>query len=593
MLRRSFILPILTGFLLVTTLAVGVASADEVDDELKKIEEKIEKKEKQYQSTTNQLSDVRSKAGSISQRIASLSTQLNITQAEMRAVENDIGEMEQELERIDKSLAESRERLQEKIELRNRVIRNYSKRGILNDLEIFLAALPGQKLNGFQYSAFSYIFEKTLTSETVQLIGTINKEISNFEKDRKESEDLKNDLEASRQELIAVTGQLASQRNDQQGVLGQLQDQEKNLEGELSKLSKDISELTSMQQSILAQKAGEGNGTVGDYAAATQKLPKPGFSPAFAVASYGAYTHGNGMSQYGAKGRAEAGQSYEKILKFYYQTGVKKEDGFPKKIKVEGYGELDFQYYLYGLAEMPSDWPLDALMAQAIAGRTYAYRYVKAGKTICTTEYCQVFLKSKADKPPSRWKEAVDSTKDMILSGDTTSQYSSTTGGYINNVGWDTAGKWPGDAYEKKAGSPWFFKAWYTQTYNNNSSTCGLSSPWLNKREMVDILNAWVVMEKGTSKDTEHISPITTSCWGGTPYSMDRMAEKAEQYGGSYSKVRFVKVDISNSGYTSNVVFDTNRGRLEVDGSEFKKAFNLRAPGYISIRNKLYDIITE
>ena len=34
--------------------------------------------------------------------------------------------------------------------------------------------------------------------------------------------------------------------------------------------------------------------------------------------------------------------------------------------------ELDLEEYLYGLAEMPSSWPAEALKAQAIAGRTYA-----------------------------------------------------------------------------------------------------------------------------------------------------------------------------------------------------------------------------
>ena len=86
-----------------------------------------------------------------------------------------------------------------------------------------------------------------------------------------------------------------------------------------------------------------------------------------------------------------------------------------QEIKVSGYGEMSFQDYLYGLAEMPSDWPEDALKAQAVAGRTYAYNYAKQGKTICTTESCQVFLKSKSDNPPDRWKSAVDGTTGKIL----------------------------------------------------------------------------------------------------------------------------------------------------------------------------------
>ncbi|EKD99709.1 MAG: hypothetical protein ACD_22C00194G0001 [uncultured bacterium] len=100
-------------------------------------------------------------------------------------------------------------------------------------------------------------------------------------------------------------------------------------------------------------------------------------------------------------------------------------------------------------------------------------------------------------------------------------------------------------------------------------------------------------MEKGSSDDTDHISPVTTSCWGGDPYSHDEMAEKAKKYGGKFTDVEFDDVEISNGGYTSKITFNTNRGKVEIDGAEFKKVFNLRAPGYISIKNKLYDIVTK
>ena len=589
----------LFGFTLVLT-GSNFAYADscddiqDLDDRAECYAKKIEEKEEEYESTSKKLSSIKEQADSVADKISKLSGEISITQAEINELESNITKMEGELKTINQNLEERRTKLGEKIELRNKVVRNYSKRGVLNDLEIFLAALPYADLNGFQYSAFSYIFEKALTSETINLIGAINKEISNFEKDKKEAEDLKTQLEKSQQGLLALKTQLANQKVGEEGVLGDLKSDETELEGELAELSKDISELSSKQQSILAQKAGEGTSSVGDYEAETQSLPDPGFSPAFALGSYGAYTHRNGMSQYGAKGRADAGEKYKEILKFYYKVDVEEKDDFPSKINVQGYGEIDFQYYLYGLAEMPTDWPIEALKAQAVAGRTYAY---KSNKPICTTESCQVFNKGKADKVKAgqypNWKKAVDETEDVILKNPQTSQYSSTTGGYINNVGWDTSGKWPGDAYEKKAKSPWFFKAWYTQTYNVNSSKCGLSNPWLDEDEMADILNAWVVYEKGSNSEVDRISPVTTSCWGGDPYSLSEMAEKAQKYGGKFTSVSFEKVEISNGGYTSKVVFNTNRGRVDIDGTEFKRVFNLRAPGYISIRNALYDIITE
>jgi len=236
---------------------------------------------------------------------------------------------------------------------------------------------------------------------------------------------------------------------------------------------------------------------------------------------------------------------------------------------------------------MPSDWPIEALKAQAVAARSYAYR---ASKPICITESCQVYNSKKAANVPAKWKQAVDETKGIVLNNPKNSQYSSTTGGYSNDSGWDLNGNWPNQAYEKIAGSPWFYKAWYTQGYSTSSSTCGRSTPWLSEKEMVDLLNAWVVWRKGSSSDKERISPSVNNCFGGNPYSMDAMAEKAEGFGERYTSISNVDVDISNNGQTSSVTFETNRGKVTIEGSVFKTVANLRAPGYISIKSRLYDI---
>ncbi|KKP58696.1 MAG: hypothetical protein UR52_C0017G0012 [Candidatus Gottesmanbacteria bacterium GW2011_GWA1_34_13] len=56
---------------------------------------------------------------------------------------------------------------------------------------------------------------------------------------------------------------------------------------------------------------------------------------------------------------------------------------------------------------MPSSFPKEALKAQAIAARSYAYRYKQQGQSICITEACQVFSMNKANDPPGEWKETV------------------------------------------------------------------------------------------------------------------------------------------------------------------------------------------
>jgi carbonic anhydrase len=110
---------------------------------------------------------------------------------------------------------------------------------------------------------------------------------------------------------------------------------------------------------------------------------------------------------------------------------------------------------------------------------------------------------------------------------------------------------------------------------------------------MADILNAVVVWDKGSSGDRDRISPVTTSCWGGNPFSLDGMKDKAEDLGTSYSGVSSVDVTIGNNGRTTQVKLSTDKGSVTIDGEKFKTVFNLRAPGYISIKNRLYEVIKK
>jgi peptidoglycan hydrolase-like amidase/peptidoglycan hydrolase CwlO-like protein len=567
--------------------AVDCDDFSDADDRIKCLEEKIEKKEDQYESTSKKLDDVKNQQESISKQISDLASKSSVTQAELNNVQNQINQLTQRLNVLQENLKDRRTSLSHKISVRDKAVRKFYQQGQLGNFEVlFLRAAPAG-LNGFEYANHSYSIEKSVNKESVRLIHNLNAEISNFEKDKADAEKIKKSVEATQQQLVALKADLDNKKNQAQSEFNVLGEKKSGYESTLKNLSEEIASLSEKQQSIINAKSGGDNGTVGDYDSPEVEVPDAPFSPAFGAFSYGAYTHYKGMSQFGAKGRAEDGQDYKEIIEFYYDNDVKDED-LPDEIEVQGYGKMDFQRYLYGLAEMPSNWPEDALKAQAVAGRTYAYRYYKAGKAICTNEACQVFSKSKSDNPPDSWKKAVDDTEDKIISGDSHAMYSSTTGGYIDNIGWDKDGSWPGGAYEKKAKSPWFYWAWYTQGYKMTSGSCDRDHPWLNDKEMADILNAIVVWDNGSGDEKDHISPV--SCWDGDPYSLDEMRDKAKKYGKSFSKVTSVDTDIGNDGRTSKVTFQTDNGSISINGDKFKTVFNLRAPGYISIKSRLYEL---
>jgi hypothetical protein len=138
------------------------------------------------------------------------------------------------------------------------------------------------------------------------------------------------------------------------------------------------------------------------------------------------------------------------------------------------------------------------------------------------------------------------------------------------------------------AGSPWFYKSWYRSGYSSSGANCGRSHPWLSQEEFADIINAWIVRKNPNGADVNRVQPVTINDCnvggsGGNPYSMSELRDKANNSGGAVTSISSVTVSHTNSGTTSTVVLQTNRGEVSISGSEFKESFNLRAPGYLRI----------
>ncbi len=395
------------------------------------------------------------------------------------------------------------------------------------------------------------------------------------------------DLERKKAGLEDEQKRLASVKKSLDEKSAKLDEVVKGAKNYQSDLSGKIADLSAKQQEILSARSGTFTFTIGSGELADEYLSSiKGFNESapggsFAAFSFGGYTHRKGMSQYGARGRAQAGQDFKTILNAYYgKQPVSKDTG--GDINVAGHGSINFEErYLMGIAEMPSSWHPEALKAQAVAARTYAYRYKVEGKEICTSESCQVFNSGKADNPPAAWRSAVESTRGQVLE-DVVTYYASTHGGYASPIGWDTkdgsgGSRFIDKAWEKDGGSPWLYKSWWRQGYSNSGNTCGRSNPWLSPTEMADIVNAAIALRDSGGIDTGRITPITTSCWGGNPYSMDELRSLTSGKGG-ISNATSVSVSQGN-GSTANVTING----VSMSGDDFKRAFNLRAPGYLSI----------
>ena len=117
---------------------------------------------------------------------------------------------------------------------------------------------------------------------------------------------------------------------------------------------------------------------------------------------------------------------------------------------------IDPEEYLYGLGEVPSSWPMDALQAQAIAARTYALSKAAMGQhrsgcncALYASSYDQVYAGWDKESAPDgdRWVRGVNDTTGKVVTfqGETIQAfYMSSSGGHTE----DNENVWGGTPIE-------------------------------------------------------------------------------------------------------------------------------------------------
>ncbi|HTR89641.1 MAG TPA: SpoIID/LytB domain-containing protein [Solirubrobacteraceae bacterium] len=130
--------------------------------------------------------------------------------------------------------------------------------------------------------------------------------------------------------------------------------------------------------------------------------------------------HGVGMSQDGAYGYAQHGYSDAQILAHYYTgtaIGRAPANATVKVLVGSTVQRIPLERYVRGVvsAEMPAEWPLAALEAQAIASRTYALTSHAGGSRfdVYADTRSQVYLGKAAET--ARTNSAVSDTAGQIV----------------------------------------------------------------------------------------------------------------------------------------------------------------------------------
>lgn len=562
LLQLSILLLFLAIFFQQTSFLVSAKSLDEEINDLSR----------QITELENSITPLKKESANLQTKIS----QAKVTIAKMEAQTADLSQKlidkEADLE-VQKTL------------LSQRVRQYYINTKKFNPLLIFFASTESSSLLR-QYSS-----SQAIISQDRNTIITYVNDINSLNDNKKKLEAEKVKLSAFKKTVETRFGFLAN---------------------EIKKAETYKNELSKKQQNLIAEKTAMFNTSVGDVSSSDDPASRadfnPGFSPAFAVFSFGA-PHRKGMSQYGAFGRAKSGQNYEIILKAYYGDIKIEKIDTGGNIKTTD-GEFNFEEkYLVGIAEMPAGWGdkggFEALKAQAIAARTYALNSTnnRAG-TICITEACQVYSSTRYNSP-GKWKQAVEDTRGMVIKSNKTgnifsTMYASTSGGATTSYSsaghstpqlWDTTCSsqscWPGESYEKIAGSSWYYKGWY-KTRSNVSA--GRSHPWLTNDEFSDIINAVLYFNK--TQDSSHLSQ-NQNCLGSCDsdaWSREELRRQVEDKNGPVSKVNSVSVDYSTSGFTKTVRVNTDKGDFSFDGGVFKEIFTLRAPGALTAKSGLFNI---
>ena len=555
--KRLFLVSIsviVTFFVCIDLVQASNCPSSDYDCQIAEIQREIDALSPAHENNKQELADLRAQFANLKKKIVSISNQMDELDADISAREKD--------------LAFTREVFEEKAQNHYRFIRTYDP------------LMPFVISDSASQAFREIVFRQQAADGDRQTMEAYAQELVTLRDDKKT-------LEETRSSLAALQAQVDSRATF--------------LAGEVAKVEDYIESLSARQEELLALKAGGFSTSIGDTPATLEPCSgppdssnfcDPGFRSAYAVFSFGA-PHRTGMSQYGALGRSRSGQSAEQILGAYYQGAeLVKGYGAPNNITVTGYGSISFEEnYLLGIYEVPESWGdtggFEALKAQAVAARSYALSVTNNGaSTICPTESCQVY---KPQLKSGKWAEAVRATRGWVMTRGgavTTTYFASTSGGYtISQWGWsgikDAAGSWPDTAYEKVGGSPWFYKGWHK---SRGGQTCGRTHPWLTGSEMADIINSWHVLYRGGG-DASRISPLDTGCWGGHPYSVSELVSI-----GGYSSVSSSSVIYSDNGSTISVSFSTNKGGVTISGEEFKRAFNLRAPGYVGLKSSLFNV---
>lgn len=513
-------------------------------------------------------------------------------EARIKTIEADVSNKTQEITVLDTSLSAS-------LALASVRIRQFYIRSFMtNPMYLLLSSVDiGSVLRTIGYQQAAVNEDKRVITQTALSV--------------KDLEDRKKALEDEKASLASLKADTDRRAQQVQKLIDQVNAYESKLQGYLAAI-------TARQQEFLNEKlAGLGIPLFAVSGGGCSSDLTNGKDPGFG-GGYGFFTFGVpnrvGLNQYGALGRAQAGQNADSILHAYYNFDGYQSADSNITIKVNDSNSVNqgniiwsgkLNDYVKRIYEVPIDWPAESLKAQVIAIRSYVLATTNNGSmSICANQYCQVF---QSGEKGGAWNQAVDDTGTQIMvqgGNPIKAFFSSTHGGYAYNTG-DLQG-WSATSYTKRMidtpsgsvssfsdlrsnaydkNSPWFYCDW-----GGRSSYGGTA--WLKPEEVADIVNVLLLAKRDNSTQQHLVQTDKANPDGVDTWDAGRVHSELSSRGITpYTSVSDVSISFNTgTGQVTTVSVSGDGGTNTFDGNDFKTYFNLRAPANIQIVGPLYNV---
>lgn len=537
------------------------------------------------------------KCAEVEQQIQAVTKDLNSTNIDYEAVNKKLSDIKNQIAEIETQIAQKETEVQKgeraleyQKSLLNQRVNSYYKNTTRNAQDLLTVLVAGNLSNSLR----DFFYQKSLVDDDKNTIIKVVLYIKNLEE---------------------IKANLVQQKTSLAILKQQTDEQSQALAQKKQNLTTQLSQLIAQQQALIAQRLAALNlpqsayTSIGGCSSDLTNGKDPGFSPGFGFFTFGV-PHRVGMSQYGAKGRAESGQNAEQILKFYYNADYT--TGFDSGINIHVVGNNEYgqsfddnwniEEYLKHIYEMPTDWNMEALKAQAIAARSYVLASTNKGQnSICPSQSCQVV---KREENSDSWKQAVDATKGIVMTsgGNPISAYfSSTAGGYVYSSSSSISSRpWTKDAQDGRSSynnfsdvrsnaydkdSPWFYCDWGARS--NYGGTA-----WLKSEEVADIANVIMLVQKDQSTIANVYQVDASNPAGKETWNSDRVKQELKNRGGNpFNSISGVNISADfGAGRTTSVSISGDAGTQTFAGSDFKTYFDQRAPGNIQIVGPLFNV---